>query len=77
MITHLFTVIPTMRLIFQAYSMIFILGNMVASQPQSSGKFKFPYIYLDIDLSASNISVYISIFLCIFYLMCYNIQCFF
>ncbi|XP_037994921.1 cytokine receptor-like factor 2 isoform X2 [Motacilla alba alba] len=29
-------VIPTMRLFFQAYSMIFILGNMVASQSQSS-----------------------------------------
>ncbi|XP_017584057.1 cytokine receptor-like factor 2 isoform X2 [Corvus cornix cornix] len=38
MIAHLFTVccvIPTMRPIFQAYLMIFILGNLVASQ--SSG----------------------------------------
>lgn len=59
MITHLFTVIPTMRLIFQAYSMIFIVGNMVVSQSQSSGKFKSPYIYLEIDVSPSNISVYI------------------
>ncbi|KAM7065026.1 cytokine receptor-like factor 2 isoform 1-T1 [Acridotheres tristis] len=40
MINHLFTVccvISTMRLIFQAHSMVFILGNFVASQLQSSG----------------------------------------
>lgn len=62
MINHLSTVccvISTMRLIFQAYSMTFILGNLVASQLQSSGKFRFPYIYLEVDISAINISVYI------------------
>ncbi|XP_032908762.1 cytokine receptor-like factor 2 [Catharus ustulatus] len=40
MINHLFTVccvISTMKLIFQAYSMTFILGNLVASQLPSSG----------------------------------------
>lgn len=62
MITHFFTVccvIPTMRLIFQTCLMVFILGKLVASQSQSSGKFKSPYIYLGIYIPANDISVYI------------------